>query len=216
MNILIYKARIKNNLFLLFFVFLSASSGMFAQISATNDVYHATKNQTLTLDVLTNDRTAGGIADLDKVVLINNGTASIENNRIKFVPKTDFIGIALLNYTLCNRATPRECDCGLVTIDISETPMLPAQEMHLFTTINKPVSFTLPRSFELISGSSIQNAGDGLWKYIPVRGFSGLDVARFRAEEDGEFKYYEVRVDVLQTLPRPDFTKPDYATCYLY
>ena len=173
-------------------------------VEARLDVAHTTKNKPVFIDAIRNDYESpwSGTLHLDKVVLKNHGTAVIDSSgKIKFTPDADFKGAALLNYTVCNNL--KQCDCGLVIIDVSETPMLNYQEIKIFALEDATVTFTLPLGFQLQTsakhGSITPTAQIGEWEYKPTSKFTGYDNTMFTFKDvDGTIKGYEAKFEVLK------------------
>ena len=171
---------------------------IFAQIvDAVDDIAHTTKNKPVVIDALLNDYGVGAL-HLDKIVLQNHGTANIENGKIVFVPENDFKGAALLNYTACDAAN--NCACGLVIIDIAETPLPVYQEMQIFAVENVTTKFTMPIGYVLKQGTAHGSvtADNSTGEWLFNSNFKGNDFCVFELlDSDGTLKTYEVQFEVL-------------------
>lgn len=172
-------------------------------VEARLDVAHTVKNTPVIIDALRNDYESpwSGTLQLDKIVLKNHGEAEIKNGKIVFTPNPGFKGSALLNYTVCNNL--KQCDCGLVIIDVADNPLLNYQEIKIFALEDATVTFTLPLGFKLQTpaknGSITPTSQIGEWEYKPFSKFTGYDNTMFTfADNNGATKSYEAKFEVLK------------------
>jgi hypothetical protein len=183
-------------------------------VDAVDDMVHIRKGQTAIIKPLENDFTRTGNLNLDKVVLVNNGEATMVNNTIQFTPNPDFTGAAMINYTVCNTQIPKECDCGLIYVDVSENPHLDYQDMKVFVIENARTNFTLPKGYVLNSPNQDLainfNSTRNEWTYRAPDGFKGSKYYSFKTVEDGQDKFFDVEFEVLPK--QPQFISPDWVS----
>lgn len=184
---------------------------MFAQVQATDDYAHTTVNASaVAIKVLSNDGSTNGVLKIDKIPLYNHGTVALnaDSTEIVFTPAQDFAGIALVNYTATDRAG--NYDCGLVTVHVSESPLLDNQSIKLFTRPGEKIVFTCPKDMQVSpsaqgEASWIYGEGSGVYSFTPFLGVT--EPSTFTFFKDG--KFYVVIVDIVGS-PIPKFLKDDY------
>ena len=192
---------------------------MFAQIKATDDYAHTTTNApALSINVVSNDIAANGVQKIDKIPLFNHGTVAInaDSTEIIFTPEKDFKGIALVNYTVTNKNG--YYDCGLLTIDVSASPLPTTQSLKLFTRPGEKIVFTIPKGFGGFGQSNAQGEtqwvggeGSGIYSFQPSRSFVGTEPTTlyFNKTENGILKEFTVYINVVGS-PIPILLKDDY------
>lgn len=186
---------------------------MFAQVQATDDYAHTTVNASaVAIKVLSNDGSANSVLKIDKIPLYNHGSVAVnaDSTEILFTPAQDFKGIALVNYTVTDRAG--NYDCGLLTVHVSESPLLANQSVKLFTRPGEKIIFTVPKGAIYSSGNpqgDIGDVGSGVFWYLPRREVTSSAILTFQKEENGLTKSYDVIIDIVGTSV-PEFLKDDY------
>ncbi len=190
---------------------------MFAQVKATDDYAHTLTNaSSFGIKVLSNDNASNGILKIDKIPLYNHGTAAVnaDSTQIIFTPDKDFKGVALVNYTVTDKNG--HYDCGLLTIDVSASPLPSIQTMKLFTRPGEKIVFTVPKDFESTGG--IGTAGHdngwvepGVYYFTPNRDNppSAMVNLLFVKYENGNMKQIDVFINVVGS-PVPVLLKDDY------
>jgi hypothetical protein len=174
---------------------------IFAQsVDAVDDIAHTTKNKSVTIDPLANDKGTG--LYIKDIVLENHGKARIVNGKIVFTPDADFKGAGLLNYTTCNALN--ECSCGLVIVDINEAILPVYQEMKIFVADTNTTKFTLPGGFTEVSqatngtGTIGKESATGEWLFKAPIGYKGVTRRMFEITDvDNTRKSFEVEFEVL-------------------
>ena len=189
---------------------------MFAQIKATDDYAHTTTNApAFSINVLSNDITTNGVRKIDKIPLYNHGTVAInaDSTEIIFTPEKDFKGVALVNYTVTNKNG--YYDCGLVTIDVSPSPLPTTQTLKLFTRPGEKITFTVPKEFN--DNGGIGTAGNqygwvspGVYYFTPNRNNPPATVnLLFVKNESNGTKQIDVFINVVGSAI-PILLKDDY------
>ena len=192
---------------------------MFAQVKAADDYAHTTTNaSSFNINVLSNDNTTNGIKKIDKIPLYNHGTVAInaDSTEIIFTPEKDFKGVALVNYTVTDKRG--YYDCGLITIDVTASPLPTTQTLKLFTRPGEKIVFTIPKGFGGFGQSNAQGEsqwiggeGSGVFSFQPSRSFIGTEptILYFNKTENGILKEFTVLVNVVGS-PIPILLKDDY------
>jgi len=93
-------------------------------IKSKTDYTFTPVDQSVTVDVLANDQSNNGPLNLTSIPLVNNGTASINNQKITFTPATGFTGRAHLHYVLCD--STNYCKTEQVIIGVHPNQALPS------------------------------------------------------------------------------------------
>lgn len=122
------------------------------------------------------------------VVGTTNGSYSVNNNVITYIPNTDYVGSDILTYTASNGTyvSPE------ATINIVVESTIPIVSDSNFTTsVNVPVqiSFTasdpnnLPLTYSIATNPANGSVSevDGVWTYTPAQDFTGVDTFTFTA-----------------------------------
>lgn len=114
-------------------------------LDAKKDIYNISVNsEGDTLDVLVNDSTTEPNIFLDKILNVNHGNAIItSDNKIIFVPETDFEGSTYFNYQISDDAG--STSIGHVILRVSDDSNIPDTIFQYVTNTNT-VSLLLPQN----------------------------------------------------------------------
>lgn len=104
-------------------------------ISILNDQDRTNQNESVTIDVLSNDQSESGafnFAQLQITVQPANGSVSVnEDGTMTYSPSTNFNGQDSFSYSVCDSQDAGACDAAMVTIQVS--PIL----LELVKTVDK-------------------------------------------------------------------------------
>ncbi|MBK9458426.1 MAG: cadherin-like domain-containing protein [Sphingobacteriales bacterium] len=103
------------------------SHGVANQAPVAQDDSFSTNNATsITLNVLNNDYDAdGGDIVLTEINQFpENGTVTIDNGVITYLPDTNFVGVDTIQYTICDTDVPVLCDLATVIIFVTDTTII--------------------------------------------------------------------------------------------
>jgi hypothetical protein len=178
-----------------------------------NDDYVLThENQGVTINVLQNDVSLANAPTLNALPLVNFGTAHIENNQIRFIPKAGFTGTAHVQYSACNELN--QCATGQLHVRVAPQTLPTSSVSKVFTTNGRKIIVTLPATdFSVqtppLSGT-LQPLQAGLFEYEPNANFTGIDQMTFQQSANGVTKIHIVQAEVL-TAHTPRALRDDYA-----
>ena len=186
-------------------------------VIAVNDYAGTNINNAVTVNVLANDQAPVG-AFIDKVVLVNNCTAAINNNNLIITPNRDFTGVALLNYTVCADSTKKNCSCGLVALNVSDQPVPIYGEQTLYVKPGQKTYLTLPSLYNTsVTASATLNGGvlrlvQGVqYSYTPKKSFTGHDELLVQTyDNNGNMKSLLLNFEVLNIPPTRKYVADDY------
>ncbi len=162
---------------------------------AANDQANTSVDTPVLVSVLPNDSDPDGNLDPQSLTVTttpSNGTATVTNQQIRYVPNAGFTGTDTLVYRVCD--TEGLCDTATVTITVNEQPAEPqppvANDDQATTTEDSPIAIDvlandsdpdgqLNESCLQIStvpsnGTAVVGTG-GRVTYTPSTGFSGTD-----------------------------------------
>lgn len=145
-----------------------------ANVTANPDFATTMVGVPVNIDVLANDFSSNGTLILTGIPLANSGLANLaDGTSVNFIPAADFVGLAHLNYIVCDGAGT--CDNGVVSISVIG-PGLP-DTLHVFTKKNQSQSILVPASYTLTNGPQhgTYNVVDGIPKYTPSQNYTGSD-----------------------------------------
>ena len=132
----------------------------------------------VTINVLANDSGAWGPLTVSGLPLVNNGTASINsNNEVVFTPEPGFLGVAHLNYSVCDALNT--CQTASVNIGVN-TGSPNTDSLLIFTNKNQAVNIPLTYNGYTIFQApahgivTLQNGGRS-FQFSPTSGFHGSD-----------------------------------------
>jgi uncharacterized repeat protein (TIGR01451 family)/gliding motility-associated-like protein len=104
-------------------------------ISIINDQGRTNQNESVELDVLSNDQSASGAFNLEQLQITvqpANGTVSVnEDGTMTYSPSTNFNGQDRFTYSICDSQDAGACDAATVTIQVN--PIL----LELVKTVDK-------------------------------------------------------------------------------
>jgi hypothetical protein len=151
------------------------------------------------INVLANDSGAWGPLSVTALPLVNNGTATINgNNEVVFTPKPGFLGVAQVNYVVCDALLT----CQTASIHIGVHNGLPSTEqLQVFTTKNQsldiPLTFDGYTLFQSPTNGVVTLFGGKGFRYLPATGYSGTDNFVLKTVVNGAPFLKQVTVKVL-------------------
>lgn len=157
----------------------------------------------VTVAALANDSGAWGPLTITELPQVNNGTAVINsNNQIVFTPKSGFLGIAHLNYRVCD--TLNTCQTSAVHIGV-HTGLPNTDSLLFFTNKNQAVSVPLTYDgytiFQAPSNGIVSLNSGKSFQYTPNTEFHGSDqfVLKTTVNNVDYFKSFHVKVFNVQS-----------------
>ncbi len=172
-------------------------------VTAAADFAETSTDTPIDIEVLINDNGTADILELNGISLVNNGTASFQEGEsfISFNPAPGFVGMAYVNYTVCDDLGT--CSQGTVTINvIDEDAPVSSETQNIFTKKNTTQVVVMPLDFTVASAPE-NGAFDPLTNtYTPNQDYVGEDVFVF---SDGT-NTITVQMQVL------DFEEKEYTT----
>jgi hypothetical protein len=184
----------RHNLFYLSFVFDVVQS----RVIANHDYYTIQVNDTNAIfSVVSNDSTSAGALTLTSLPLVNNGTASIQNDDIVFTPNTDYEGMAYINYVVCDSLGV--CDAGAVTVCVLDSnQFIISDTMNVVTKEDLAVEQPLPATSYVIGDSAkngvINFLASDLVSYVPDAGYFGLDSFKLDNTNNSSHRFFRIQV----------------------
>jgi gliding motility-associated-like protein len=96
---------------------------IFSGIDAVDDVFDVNFNETLTNAPLDGNDLTGNVGDwsIRLVIEPKNGTASLVNGLLKYVPRQNFYGKDEFAYEICNLDCPDDCDVATIRVNVLGT-----------------------------------------------------------------------------------------------
>ncbi len=96
---------------------------IFTGIDAVDDEFDVNFNETLTNADLDANDLAGNVQDWTMRIVIEpkNGTASLVNGLLKYVPRQNFYGTDEFAYEVCNLDCPDDCDVATIRVNVLGT-----------------------------------------------------------------------------------------------
>ncbi len=181
-------------------------------IITKDDYVLINENQVITLDVLQNDVSLANRPQLHALPLVNFGTASIENNQIRFVPQAGFTGMAHVQYAACNELN--QCATGQVHVRIAPSTLPTTSTATVFAANGRKTIIALPATDFVLQtppiGGTLQAIQAGVFEYTPTAQFTGSDPMTFVQSANGATKIHIVQAEVL-TAHTPRALRDDYA-----
>ena len=106
---------------------------------ANNDTASTEENETVTINVLSND--TGEQLNIDSITIPAHGTATTSNNAIVYIPETDYAGNDTFSYTVIDSQGQTANATVSITVTKSHTPVNPlAANDNTTAYINTPVT----------------------------------------------------------------------------
>ncbi|MBK8492037.1 MAG: cadherin-like domain-containing protein [Saprospirales bacterium] len=185
-------------------------------VTAVDDFAETNENSPVTIDVLFNDFWTGGSLNIADVVLVNNGsfTLNADSTEVIFTPASGFNGIAHFNYTICDNMGV--CDMATVSIAVmaSNNPVVDTVYVIARKNVPRELLFALD-GYSLVSGPShgtIDFTSEDYPIYKPATGYSGPDKIVFEKTENGTTFQKVVMVDVLNITKPNVFVFDDFTS----
>ena len=183
---------------LLITVTLSYSQDATPQLE--RDFVKLRQNYTQYIDVLSNDESNGSLLTIEKIALVNQGSAEIYNNKILFTPQSGYFGRAFIKYIACDEAG--NCANQDVHIYIPHSSELIAHDtVKQFSLKGSPAYFFLPLSNLNITQQpdhgTVDYKSEFAIEYIPQEDFVGFDTIRCA------WGNMMTRVFVVEVIPNP-------------
>jgi len=148
-------------------------------------------------------------------VTINGGIVNINaNGTFTYLPRTNFVGLDVVDYTICNRDTPARCNVGKVFVTVLAcTNTAPDANDDVFNTDNctvvkgsvlgndidpngNPMTVTPSTPILTAAGGVFDIKADGTFEYTPKAGFVGQDSITYTACDNGNNGTSIVKCDV--------------------
>jgi Secretion system C-terminal sorting domain/Dockerin type I domain len=181
-------------------------------VIAKDDYVLTSKNEGIIVNVLQNDVSLANAPVLNALPLVNFGTARIENNHIRFIPKAGFTGTAHVQYSACNELN--QCATGQLHIRVNEETLPTSSVSKVFTTDGRKIVVILPAGNFWIrtppTSGTLQRIQAGVFEYLPAANFTGTDQMTFQQSSSSGNKTYMVQAEVL-TAHTPRALRDDYA-----
>ena len=152
-----------------------------SQVIAANDFASVGVDVRAAIPVLANDYSNRGANTLHirEIPLTNNGRVVLNDDRtqIEFIPNPGFVGIAHLNYVVCDDVGT--CDNATVSINVGRNPTNKSDTLYITTKKNTPQPILMA-----LDGFSLAKAPtgnvfpdeSGAMVYEPLDGFTGKDI----------------------------------------
>lgn len=172
-------------------------------IKTTPDFSVVSSGSSVLIDPVANDEAQIGPLTLIAIPLVNSGTAVIQNNHeMLFTPEPGFLGIAQLNYVVCDPQFT--CRTGSVSIGVNNG--LPdVTPLQVFTNRNTALSIPLTYSGytvqQLPANGNLEILQGKAFRYTPNNGFSGNDQFVLKTIVNGQAYLKNVQVKVYPVAP---------------
>jgi hypothetical protein len=116
-----------------------------SNLRAQNDFAATAVGHSVELNVLSNDFSSHPPLSLSTVLLSNNGTAHIgANNRLVFTPETGYLGVAQVQYLVCDAINT--CQAATASIGVHGASIPDVDTLHISTTRDADAVASLLRS----------------------------------------------------------------------
>lgn len=169
---------------------------------AVNDVAETFVNLSIDIDVLANDTDPDGDIDEDsiEIVYVSNGTASVVDKKIRFVPTPDFVGTAFVFYKIKD-SYQEESNQARVDITVKSGSPLPIANADTFTIVKNGTLSEgdvlandtgdgalqcVPETKTTSQGGSIQINSNGSFIYTPAVDFVGTDTVQYTMKDSND------------------------------
>jgi hypothetical protein len=180
-------------------------------VTANDDYASGLMNQTINIDVLTNDQATFGGLSVTAITVSTNGNASIlGNGTVDFVPFTGFRGIATFSYSVCDLLGV--CDDAVVAVTVLDpnpssdtlSIQVPKNGAQVVLMDNQGFPLTIAPSNGTLGSSSPL-------LYSPNTDYVGQDQFEWSSSQSGVTYTKVVYVDVLDINPANQFAVDDEA-----
>lgn len=167
---------------------------------------------TMSLDVLSNDKTTGGNLKVVMLSYVSNGSASISPDQTSILFRPAETGYTRIGYTVCADGT---CASGLAQIRVDNRKMGPAGDSSRYRIERDESVYVLvapdfnPPSSTYYSGS-LTRVADQIYHYEPPLGYSGMQTLRFARLSGGEQLLHLVTVEVVDPFEDNGWNKDDH------
>ncbi len=152
-----------------------------SKVIAKRDYATTFTDESIDLDVLTNDFSSSGELSLKNILLVNNGEASISNGgqSVAFTPNPGFQGIAHLNYVACDQYG--SCDQATVSVNVLDEASQRPDTIEIFTKKNRSQIVLIPEDFDLAQSpeNGVYTEQTDIPEYQPNQDFVGSDFLIF-------------------------------------
>ena len=179
------------------------------------DYITANKNQTIDINVLSNDSTSAPSLTLSsEVPFTSHCSATKSGNQIHFVPETDFVGVANVNYLACD--AQNTCRVGTVIVKVLPDNL----------EINDTLKYTLSKNthsniFIGLTGydgitknpshGTLSDVANDVVKYTPSTDYTGLDTFKLYKVINNTTYYKNVICQVFNVNASNKYAIDDYA-----
>jgi len=152
---------------------------------------------------------------ITNLVTVNGGIVNLNaNGSFTYLPRTNFVGLDVVDYTICNKDTPVKCNAGKVFITVLPcTNTGPDAQDDVFNTDNctvvkgsvlgndadangNPLVVTPSTPILTAAGGVFDIKADGTFEYTPKTGFVGQDSITYTACDNGNNGTSIVKCDV--------------------
>ncbi|MFT5620813.1 MAG: gliding motility-associated-like protein, partial [Flavobacteriaceae bacterium] len=154
---------------------------------ALDDADVTTEDTPVTTDVIVNDSDVEGPLDSVSVAIVSQGTygmaVSNGDGTVTYTPNTDFVGVDMYTYVVCDTNTVFLCDTATVTLTINGTPdttmVATAEDVMLTVCTNTETNFAGPIDNIQICSAPINGVATPSFlpcvDYTPNADYVGLD-----------------------------------------
>jgi len=179
----------------------------------TADDYVITElNTPVTVDVAANDMATRGEFLITDISLVNNGSASIVDNKIVFVPNQDFDGTGYVTYIACDNEGL--CNNATLAITVLKTSSEDTKVVNIKTAENTNLPLFLPNaSFETFvepQSGTLSDNGTNEFIYTPDPDFVGEDFLILTGSVGDYNLTYIYYIEVLEKPDENLFAKDDH------
>ncbi|MBT8218603.1 MAG: cadherin-like domain-containing protein, partial [Bacteroidia bacterium] len=169
-------------------------------------------NEGIQIDVKANDSATRGDFSISEISIVNNGSATIVDDQIHFVPDEDFEGTGYVTYVICDSMDL--CTSATLTVTVLNTSEEDTRTINIKTAENTDLPLFLPNesftTFVEPNSGVITHLGGNEFIYRPDPDYVGEDVAILTGkvgDYDLTYIYY------IEVIDKPDdniFAKDDH------
>ena len=151
------------------------------------------KDESITIDVLANDTDSDGDALTITAASVDFGHVVIENNQLQYTPLTNFIGEAIINYSIDDGIDGSASGEVTVTVVTNNAPVTQTDEAN--TTDRDSIDIDVLGNDTDADGDVLTVIGadaqegqatvnaNGTLHYVPQAGFSGVDTITYTIQD---------------------------------